>query len=185
MSLNYSSVRFMENGEPIDQFVLNRPIEDLAKAVHNQMYNKTEVENLKWHADSVNAGRFAPARLANGSVGNDFLPVHETSGGTVWRSFTYLLNKYANQIGGASYAWQGQVYTSPTNDNDGRTTGLQIVAATHSAAPMGMIVGFQTKYRDSWWHGNGTSYADRTGTFLAMKITTSQWVIFYADAPNN
>lgn len=184
MSLNYSSVRFMSNGEPIDQFVLNRPVEDLAKAVHNQMYNKTEVNNLKWHADSVNAGRLAPARLANGSAGNDFLPVYESSNGTTWRSFTHLLNKYANQIGGTSFAWQGQIYSSPTNDNDGRSTGLQIVSATYSSAPPGMVVGFQTRYRDTWWHGNGTSSSMRTGTFLAMKITTSSWVIFHANAQN-
>lgn len=189
MSLNYGSVRLFQNGEPIDEAVLNRPIEDLAKAIDSQMYNKTEVDAHKWHADSVNAGVLHKSRVGNISTADesaaDVVPVLYQGGNSTpaWRPFSWLLAKYANQIGASGYAWQGNIYTSPTVNNLGRKQGLQIVAATHVNAPVGMMVGYRTTYTTSWGTGNGTATRRHVGTFLAFKITSTQWYSIALDAP--
>lgn len=191
MSLNYGSVRWFQNGEPIDATVLNRPIEDLAKAVKDQHYDKDEIDNYSWSANSITRDllhRDRIAALAGGEASMmDVLPVltHGGNATASWISFQTLLTKYASQIGSSGYAWQGNVYTSPTTNDQGRRQGLQIVAATHVNAPVGMMVGYRTTYTSSWGTGNGSSSRQNTGTFLAFKVTSNQWYSIVLDAPRS
>lgn len=59
MSLDFSGVRFIVNGEPFDESVLNRPIKDMIAALGGDLtdgfYTKQEVENLIADESLVNA----------------------------------------------------------------------------------------------------------------------------------
>lgn len=146
--------------------------------------------NIRANLDGglITTGLVNPRRLSNNEYANGTVLTYSSTFGPIWRSFADMYNEMAQQQAIPRTYYQGNIYTSPTWDNDGRNEALAIVANTfvnNTAYPPGTMVAFQTTYTDSWGVGNGVATQVRTGTFLSMKVAAGSWVILSAIAPNN
>ncbi|MGG4591681.1 hypothetical protein ACLPJK_25840 [Pseudomonas aeruginosa] len=146
--------------------------------------------NIRANLDGglITTGLVNPRRLSNNEYANGTVLAYSSTFGPIWRSFADMYNEMAQQQAIPRTYYQGNIYTSPTWDNDGRNEALAIVANTfvnNTAYPPGTMVAFQTTYTDSWGTGNGVATQVRTGTFLSMKVAAGSWVILSAIAPNN
>lgn len=64
MSIDFSGVRYIENGEPVDKSVLNRPIEDLASILENSVFDSLLDSNR------INIASASNIDLSTGSAAN-------------------------------------------------------------------------------------------------------------------